>query len=259
MGFEQLNEGLSHPSWEREGARCRFLTLLFYFAAASPSRCLNVTDYFTAGRTSGGGSTGGREKSGERFPNYQHPRCPGCGTETRGWKGRVENSPSGKQEPCPGQEPTCRGLQTPEEPALAPIYCDPLHTGSQCLAGSGNISPRLLFGACQQRSFVKQRPSCQATQSARSAFPPGSSRASSRSSRSFCQPQGAGRPGVWQGDRSAPPRSSPAHGVQMRWGTWGDQAGERQGSPVWVNSRDLCAASEQSKATRLTAPAAAQG
>lgn len=53
MGFEQLNEVLSFPSWERERAQCRFLMLLFYFAAASPSRCLNVTDYFTAVRASG--------------------------------------------------------------------------------------------------------------------------------------------------------------------------------------------------------------
>lgn len=32
--------------------------LLFYFAAASPSRCLNVTDYFTAVRAREGGAEG---------------------------------------------------------------------------------------------------------------------------------------------------------------------------------------------------------
>lgn len=35
-GSEQLNEVLSFPSWEWEKARCRFLMLLFYFAARLP-------------------------------------------------------------------------------------------------------------------------------------------------------------------------------------------------------------------------------
>lgn len=57
-GSEQLNEVLSLPSWEWGKARCCFLMLLFYFAAASPSRCLSVTNYFTAVRAWEGGAEG---------------------------------------------------------------------------------------------------------------------------------------------------------------------------------------------------------
>lgn len=55
-----------------------------------------------------------------------------------------------------------------------PISLTPTHSSLGCHADSGNTSPGLLFGACQQRSFVKQRPSCQVIQSARSPFPFGS-------------------------------------------------------------------------------------
>lgn len=52
-------------------------------------------------------------------------------------------------------------------------HSHPFNPSALSLAGSGNISPRLLFGACQQCSFVKQRPSCQVIQSACSPFPLG--------------------------------------------------------------------------------------
>lgn len=42
--------------------------LLFYFAAASPSRCLNVTDYFTAVRGLGRGEQRGKRKIWPALP-----------------------------------------------------------------------------------------------------------------------------------------------------------------------------------------------
>lgn len=95
-------------------------------------------------------------------------------------------------------------------------HSHPFNPSALSLAGSGNISPRLLFGACQQCSFVKQRPSCQVIQSACSPFPLGirarflpqqPQPLSARGSRAAGRTPGslAGT----QGHHSAQPQSSP--------------------------------------------------
>lgn len=103
MGFERLNEVLSFPSWERERAWRRFLTLLFYFAAASPSRCLNVTDYFTAVRGFGRGEQRGKRKVWPELPELlasPMPQLPHRKHRLEGTGGKFTFL--GKQEPGTG-------------------------------------------------------------------------------------------------------------------------------------------------------------
>lgn len=86
--LEQLNEVLSFPSWERERAQCRFLVLLFYFAAASPSRCLNVTDCFTAVQGSWRGERRGKREVWQVLAELLS----------------IPDAPLGGQEPEPGRD-----------------------------------------------------------------------------------------------------------------------------------------------------------
>lgn len=103
-GSELLNEVLSFPSWEWENARCRFLMLLFYFAAASPSRCLNVTDYFSAVRARDGESQEGEVKNlASASQTAGIPDTPAAAQKPGAGRDGEASSPFGKQEPRTGQ------------------------------------------------------------------------------------------------------------------------------------------------------------
>lgn len=189
QGFEQLNEVLSFPSWEWEKARCCFLMLLFYFAAASPSRCLNVTDYFTAVRAWEGGAEGevknlasASQTAASPVPQrlHRHQGLEGMGGKVTFWEARVHRSVTH----LPSSANT--------DP-LSPHLFNPsaLRLGMPCWLRKHK--PQAAFWSlsavlfCQAEAFLSSDTNCLL------CFPLGIRARFLRSSPSLCHPLGAGQ------------------------------------------------------------------
>lgn len=229
--LEQLNEVLSFPSWERERAQCRFLVLLFYFAAASPSRCLNVTDCFTAVQGSWRGERRGKREVWQVLAELLSiPDAPLGGQEPEPGRDRWEIHLSGVIHLPRSANTWGSCLQLP---SLSPLHTpawDVMLTQETQAQGCflEPVSSALLSSRGLPVKWYKVLALL---------FPLGAAQASSHSSPRLWQPKGsraAGRmPVPPAGTRlSAAPQSTATHARGLGRENLGDQAGEQHRSLV---------------------------